>query len=107
MIPLIKIEKRFVRRLMFWRWAYWLSFLLTLPAIAVAIRGIQEHRPWFLAILPVGTLFLFGYSSRKVNRFACPRCGQLFFDQQGPLGPGGTTLPPITFCDSCEWSYRP
>jgi len=104
--PLNDTETRSVRRLAAWRWAYWMSFVLALPAFGVAVRGIGDHRSWHVAGFPVAVLVLFGWSAHRINRFRCPRCGALFFDQQGPLGPSGTTLPPISTCVSCEWSYR-
>jgi len=100
-------EYRALRRIFRWRRTYWLTFAAVLPSIATAI-GLIQQRGWLLiAGLPIAIVILHAAAWRNTNRARCPRCGEFFFLQRGPLGPMGTTLPTPRRCVHCGLRYEP
>jgi ribosomal protein S27AE len=55
---------------------------------------------------PILTLALYAVSWFRVNRARCPRCGDFFFAQRGPLGPMGTAFPLQKRCQRCGMAIR-
>ena len=99
-------ERRGLARIRSRRRAYWISFLMVLPAMVVALRlAEQAGTPWVIAI-PLALVIVFGIAGRRVNASRCPRCGDHVFFQQGQLGPAGTTFPAQRECQSCGLPLR-
>ena len=104
--PPTEEERRALARIRSRRRAYWISFLMVLPALAVAMRLAQEDGVLWAATVPLALVAVFGVAGRRVNASRCPRCGDHFFFQQGPLGPAGTTFPAQRECQSCGLPLR-
>ncbi len=81
---------------------HWGSVIAVLPAFAIAIHLAQEFGWWWMAALPLACLFGCALGWYRTNKSLCPRCGELFFHQNGPLGPVGTMLPAPKHCQNCE-----
>ena len=96
---------RALKRIIWWRRLHWLSFLLSLPAISIAVGTIQKSGWWPIAALPMLTIGLFAFSWFRVNRARCPRCGHFFFAQKG-FGPTGTGFPLQRRCQHCGMAIR-
>lgn len=97
-------ERAGLRRIRRWRLWYWALFVCAWPAFAIAIVLVRERGWWFAFLLPALVLLLFQVVHVRANRSRCPRCGELFFFQKGPLGPTGTTLPGQRECAVCRLS---
>ncbi len=104
--PPTEEERRALARIRSQRRAYWISFLMVLPALVVALRLAQENGIVWTVVIPLALVIVFGVAGRRVNASRCPRCADHFFFQQGPLGPAGTTFPAQRECQSCGLPLR-
>jgi hypothetical protein len=69
------------RRYRWWNWAFWLVFVLYLPALAFASHALGWSRDGGNAIVVAAFVWMAAFAAigyRKWN-MACPRCGKLFF----------------------------
>jgi hypothetical protein len=99
-------QVRALGRIVLWRRVHWLSFALTLLAVLTFVGAFQKPGWWPYVAPPVLTLLVYGVSWYRVNRARCPRCGDFFFMQRGPLGPMGTSFPLQKRCQHCGMAIR-
>jgi hypothetical protein len=99
-------QVRALERILLWRKVHWGSFLLALPAVLTLVGASQKSGWWPYAIPPAVALGVYAVSWYRVNRARCPRCGDFFFAQKGPLGPTGTSFPLQKRCQHCGMATR-
>jgi hypothetical protein len=95
-----------LRRIVLWRRIHWLSFVLSFLAALIVTGAFQKPGWWPYAIPLALTIGVFAFSWYRVNRARCPRCGDFFFMQRGPLGPMGTNFPLQRRCQHCGMAIR-
>jgi ribosomal protein S27AE len=95
-----------LRRIVWWRRAHWLRFPLSLVTILTLAGAYQKPGWWPYAIPPALSAGVYMFSWYRVNRARCPRCGDFFFAQKGPLGPMGTSFPLQRRCQHCGMAIR-
>ncbi len=95
-----------LQRIILWRRIHWLSFVLSWLAVLTLVGAFQKPGWWPYVIPPALTVGVYAFSWYRVNRARCPRCGDFFFAQRGPLGSVGTGFPLQKRCQHCGMAIR-
>lgn len=101
-----EVQIKALQRIILWRRIHWLSFVLSFLAALIFTGAFQKPGWWPYVIPPALTIGVYAFSWYRVNRARCPRCGDFFFMQRGPLGPMGTSFPLQRRCQHCGMAIR-